>query len=425
MTKALIVTPLYPGPDDRQAGIFIHRQVLNLARCGVQCRVLAFRAGPPPFPRWLRRRSWLRYYASRLGWRGVVDGIPVETVFYRRRWTPGEDVAPAVGQALCQWMRRRQGSEAPDVVYAQFLWPSAAAALALRERFGWPVAAILRGGELQEWYDRDVHCRRHVHQVLQTADRVLANCEALRAEADRLVPGSGARIEVVYNGCDTRTFRPAEDRSTLRLALGFGEHDRVLLFCGSVEPRKGIDELTRAWAAFAPTHPEWRLIVVGKCVDRHLASELKAAGNGRVRLTGSVPESQVLRFLQAADLYVQPSRLEGLANATMEAMAVGLPAISTAVWGQRELILHGENGWLVPPQDAAALRLAFEDAAGGLDRARRLGVEARRTIETKFDSLREAARLASLLADVARLGASGLAAQREPAFAPGQLGGTR
>jgi glycosyltransferase involved in cell wall biosynthesis len=120
-----------------------------------------------------------------------------------------------------------------------------------------------------------------------------------------------------------------------------------------------------------------------------------------VQLTGQIEQSQVLSYLQAADAYIQPSRLEGLSNATMEAAAVGLPVITTDTCGQREVIANGVNGWLVPTENPAALRQALEELVADLEHAQMLGRTARATIERDFNPTREAHKLSGILHNLA------------------------
>ena len=395
--KVLVVTPLYPTRDDPQAAVFIHKQITHLRNQGVDCRVMAYRPSPPPFPLWLPRRSWVRFYWRRLGRDNPAANIPAAEVFYQRRWIDGEDVVPAIGEALADYVEQHPEYRDVDVIYAHWLWTGGAAALALRERFGWPVVAIARGSEMHEWQDRHPLCREYVSRVVNLADAVLTNCEDLRDRADLLVPGAKSRIGVVYNGCDATQFQPASDRIELRRTLALGEDSSILVFCGSIEERKGIDELAAAWNDFAASHPNWELVIIGRPIDKLLSEKLLKNGHGRVRMIGTVPHQMVLSYLQAADAYVQPSRLEGLANATMEAMAVGLPVITTDTCGQRELIQNGKNGWLVPPADAQALARAMAEVAGDRGRARQMGVAARQTIQARFNPRTEAARLANIL----------------------------
>ncbi|HEY7547675.1 MAG TPA: glycosyltransferase [Blastocatellia bacterium] len=401
--KALVITPIYPSPDNPQAGIFIHRQIVNLNRLGVECRVLVYRPAPPPFPLWLRRRSWLRYYWGKLGWPRSLDGVRTDTVFYKRLWVKDEDVVPEIGEALVRHIEAHRELSDTDVVYAHFLWTAGAAALRVREKFGWPVAAIARGSEMHEWQELYPSCRPHVENTLRQADQILANCADLKDRAIRFVPDMTSPVEVIYNGCDIEKFRPTQDRSSLRRELRLNADARLLLFCGAIEERKGIGELMEAWRGFSEAHPEWQLVVVGRAADKRLASRLRQTEG--VLIAGQVPHERVVKYLQAADAYIQPSRLEGLANATMEAMAAGLPVITTDTCGQRELIEDGVNGWLVPPNNADALRQAVESLADDLEQAKRMGEAARRTIETKFNPQIETARLADILRKTARISA--------------------
>ena len=105
--------------------------------------------------------------------------------------------------------------------------------------------------------------------------------------------------------------------------------------------------------------------------------------------------------MQAADAYIQPSRLEGLANATMEAAAVALPVITTDTCGQREVIQHSVNGWLVAPESPAALLQALNELAADPHRAAQMGQAARATILQNFNPTLEAGKLAGVLQNLA------------------------
>lgn len=397
--KVLIVTPNYPVPDNREAGIFVHRQVANLVRQGLDCHVLTYRPAPPPFPLWLRRRTWLRYYWHSLRWADVLDGVRINQIFYRKPSTPGADVVPSIGKALVEFVERNPEYLNTDVVYSHWLWTGGAAALHLRRRFGWPVVAIARGSEMHSWHKIQPHCRPHVKGVLREADRVLANCQYLRNCAEEFLPGIASRIGVVYNGCDAEFFNDRGDKAEARKRLGLDARAKYLLFCGVIEDHKGLKELAGAWGLFSKGHPEWKLILVGRVLNRQLEQALRACGG--VTFTGQIPQTEVLTYLQSADAYVQPSRLEGLANATMEAMAVGLPVVTTDTCGQAELIRDGENGRLVPPSEPDALYRALKGLADYPVEAQRMGVAARRTIETKFNPQSEAEKLCCILAEAA------------------------
>ncbi|HEX6573295.1 MAG TPA: glycosyltransferase [Steroidobacteraceae bacterium] len=387
----LVLTPIYPWVANPQDAVFVRRQVRNLARAGLQCQVLAFRYCPPAVP----ARLWRLRYARHLTSCDDEAGFPVHDVFVSRHAVKDADVVPRVVEALEAHIARHPTLLETRVVYAHWLWPGGAAAIGLRRRFGWPTVAIARGSEMHHWQTTNRHCRSYVQRVIRESDRVLANCAGLRDECYRLVPDLEKRIDVAYNGCDPQRFTPAVNRDAVRRTLGLSPDANLMLCCGSVIERKGIRNLVRGWERFARVSPDWQLVVVGRLVERNLVELLTRTE--RVILVGPVDHDQVLAYMQAANAYVQPSIHEGLANATMEAMATALPAIATNTGGQGELIADGENGLLVPVEDDAALSRAFATIATDPRRAREMGALARDTIVRRFSQDRQVAALAALL----------------------------
>ena len=394
-TRVLILTSIYPWEKNPHDAVFVRQQVRNLTDVGVVCEVVAFRYCPPGVPPSL----WRVRYPSRLAARDEERGFRIHTVFVGRPFRRDGDVIPRVGEAVARYLERDQALSRTNIIYAHWLWPAGAAALELRRRFGWPVAAIARGSEMHHWQTVNPHCRPYVARVVRDADVVLTNCGGLRDEARRIAPEVARPINVVYNGCDATRFAPAANRSAVRASLGLSATTRLMLFCGSVIERKGVRNLVRAWGRHAAKRPEWRLAVVGRLVEPALVREL--ANAERVTIVGPVPHDRVAGWMQAADAYVQPSIHEGLANATMEAMATGLPVIATDTGGQRELIESGRNGLLVPVEDPEALYAAFDAIAGDPEHARQMATCARETVIRRFSPAVQVAVLAKLLAETA------------------------
>jgi len=399
--RVLVLTPIYPWPGDPPEGIFVQRQIRNLVRHGVQCRVINYHPALRHLPASIAGCSWLRYHPRWLTWPGEQHGIPVAHLFYPRSGN-GEDVVPAIARTLERFITANSEYRQADVIYAHWLWTGGAVALRLRERFGWPVAAIARGSEMHDWHGPHPLCRPHVEQVVNHADLVLANCDGLRRRAAQIARRTAEGIEVVYNGCNARNFTPSSDKSAARKALGLPLDSKLLLCCASIIPRKGISELIEAWRVFASSRRDWRLVIVGRLVLRELVQRLQQEHSRRIIIVGRVPDDRVARYMQAADAYIQPSLLEGLANATMEAMATGLPVIATDTGGQREAVRAGQNGWLVAPGDADALVSAMDSMAGNMDEALQRGTEARKTIQTEFDPMVHTRRLRELLEGLVR-----------------------
>lgn len=156
------------------------------------------------------------------------------------------------------------------------------------------------------------------------------------------------RIEVVPNGLDSTRYHPARDaaeRTRLRGELGFAETDAVVTTVGAVSPRKGTDVMIEALGRLRERHPNVRLVIIGWHADeghrgdarfrKRMADLLSDAELARrVQFTGVV--DNVSEYLQASDVFLFASDREGFPNAILEAMASGLPTVTTPFlgWGE-------------------------------------------------------------------------------------------
>jgi glycosyltransferase involved in cell wall biosynthesis len=391
VTRVLVLSNDWPGPEGASAGNFVRDQLLALRGHGIDPVVVTYRSGFEPLPRRLARRSYWQYRRAVRAW-VETDDFPVHRVLFRRPNRPDEDLVPALCDAVLAAVDPSR--EHFDALYAHWLWPSGAAGLRLREAYDAPLVAISRGGDLQQWLERP-NVAGHVDDVVRRTDRLLANSSYLRSRGEELVPGSAARCEVVYNGVDTALLAPVADPAAVRTRLGTELDRRYLVCCGHIEERKGYHELSEAWRAIEGRFPDWTLVVIGRTIDRSLRDVV--ARGPRTILTGSVPHATVVDWLHVGDLYVQPSRSEGLANGTLEAVAAGLAVVTTDTSGQPEVVTTGVNGILVPVNDVAALGAALALLMGDAARRAEMGAAGRARAVASFDRRVHAARLASIL----------------------------
>jgi UDP-glucose:(heptosyl)LPS alpha-1,3-glucosyltransferase len=193
--------------------------------------------------------------------------------------------------------------------------------------------------------------------------RVIANSGMVARDVERRYGVPAERIAVIHNGVDLERFHPrrrAAEGAALRNELGFGERDLVLLFLGTGYGRKGLDTLLQAFARIADQRPASRLIVAGYDSSRaRFEEQARTLGlSERVRFLGGRSDPETC--FAAADLYVLPTRYDPFANTTLEALASGLPVLTTHTNGAAELIRPGEHGEVVPPADSSALAAALE-----------------------------------------------------------------
>jgi glycosyltransferase involved in cell wall biosynthesis len=179
-----------------------------------------------------------------------------------------------------------------------------------------------------------------------------------------LLVGSGvpqAKIEVIPDGIEIPEQLPGHDvRARVREAWGLGEQDFVIGHAGAFTWEKGQDLAIEAVTLLKERLPEARLLLVGPVPDRafeQIRGVLERAGD-RVRLLGYLED--LSEFFAGLDLYLMPSRAEGLGSSALQAMAHGLPVVASRVGGLPEVVEESKTGWLVPaspgePASAAAL----------------------------------------------------------------------
>jgi glycosyltransferase involved in cell wall biosynthesis len=160
------------------------------------------------------------------------------------------------------------------------------------------------------------------------------------------------------------------------------------VFVGRLAPEKGLDTLIRAWPEVRARFPTAQLVLYGEGPERPgllaLAESLGLAlGPGRaVEFAGRVADPT--DALRNADLFVLPSREEGMSIALLEAMALGMPVVASSIEGNRRLVADCEHARLAPGDDPTGLGRTIIDQWEHFDRAVEMGLAARRRIEQEF-----------------------------------------
>ncbi len=243
----------------------------------------------------------------------------------------------------------------PQVLLANWLFPEGWAGVRAGRRLGLPVVVQVLGSDLA-LLSRDPARLPLLRRTLREADAVTVVSEPLRRAVLELGV-SPAKVTVLPNGVDTTRFRPrSRERARRRLGLPSGP---LILFVGHLVPVKGVDLLVEALARLGP---EVRLVLVGSGpLEGTLRRRARALGlEGRLLWAGEVDHARIPLYLAACDTLVLPSRSEGEPNVVLEAIASGRPVVAAAVGGVPGLVRPGENGLLVPPEDAGALARALE-----------------------------------------------------------------
>jgi glycosyltransferase involved in cell wall biosynthesis len=277
-------------------------------------------------------------------------------------------------------MRRLIDRVRPDVVHAGPIEPIARLAA---EAGACPLVAVSWGFDLLR--DAQGWARDRIAGTLARSDALLVDCEAAAA-VSRDMGMAPDRIFNIPWGVDLDRFRPDPDRATRRRRLGW-EGKVVVVSARSHEPQYGIDIIVDAFAAVAAAIPNLQLIVLGdgSLTPQLVAQALETGASGRVTFGGRVPSSELAGYLQAADIYVAASHVDGSSVTLLEAMAAGLPPVVSDIPGNREWVESGSNGLLYADGATASLRAALADLGGDAARRSAMGVRSRNIVAARAD----------------------------------------
>jgi hypothetical protein len=322
-----------------------------------------------------------------------VDGM----TFYRTPYTKDMGLLAQM-RLTAKRLHEVIGLTKPDVVHAHSPVLNALPSLWVARRHHLPVVYEMRASWEDAAVDHGTTTERSVRYrmsralesfALRRADHVTTICEGLRGDiAVRGIPGD--RITVIPNAVDATLFKFGnEPDPALRQALGL-DGAMVIGFAGSFYGYEGLHLLIEAAQSLLPRHPNlYVLLVGGGPQEANLKAQVAAAGlQDRVIFTGRVPHAEVQRYYELIDILAYPRlpiRLTEFVTPLkpLEAMAQGRMLVASDVGGHRELIRHGETGFLFQAGDAVALESAIDALLAQRALWPRIRIQARKFVESE------------------------------------------
>ncbi|MDD5301905.1 MAG: glycosyltransferase [Elusimicrobia bacterium] len=214
-------------------------------------------------------------------------------------------------------------------------------------------------------------------------DLLIAECDASRDFLVRRLGYAPAKVLTIRNGVDLAGWPVSKvDRQKRRMELRLGSGDILVGAVGRLDKQKGFSTLIEAMSRLKKT--DLRCVILGEGPERARLEALirKHELEKHVWLYGE--RADIVTWLSAFDVACLPSLWEGLPNTLLEAMALGLPVVASAVDGVPEVVENGKTGVLVPPASPAALAKALKDLAGDPGRRAALGAAAHAAVMEKF-----------------------------------------
>ena len=229
-------------------------------------------------------------------------------------------------------------------------------------------------------------------RCLETADVIVATSPQEQEHMRSLVSKRG-NIQVIPCGTYIDCFGSI-DRATGRAKIGIKPEEKLVMYAGRFDPRKGIETIVRAIAqSQVKDHEPFKLNIVGGFTpgekdgieQQRIASIVEDLGIADiVNFVGRVQHEDLAYYYAAADVCVVPSHYEPFGLVAIEAMASRTPVIASQVGGLKYSVVDGETGLLVPPQDEAAFAKAIDSILANPQWQQELGHNARARVENKF-----------------------------------------
>lgn len=301
-----------------------------------------------------------------------------------------------------QVLKSLMASTRPRVIHVNDIWWVPQVLRASRQ-FPIPVVAHVR---------QELEPSKAILYELNNVVRVFAVSNHIRRA---LQAGKVAthQVQTLYSGLDLDRYSLNANGSQIRRTLGISDGGLMVGTIANLFPRKGYDVMLQAMPSIIAAFPHTHYLIIGKgegAYERRLRSDVT-----RLRLEGHVHflgfQSDVSAYVAMLDVYVQPSRIEGLCLAVLEAMAMEKPVVAADVGGLSEGVQHQRTGLLVRSDDAQALAQTVCTLLSDPERRRAFGVRGRRRVEEQFTVARMMDELISGYENVLRTRSGGRAAR--------------
>ncbi|SFT25338.1 glycosyltransferase family 4 protein [Paenibacillus sp. BC26] len=302
------IVPNYPRPDD-PVYTFVRQLVCSIADQGVKCSVIAPQSVTKIFFKKAKKRPL--FWEDLSENKNVIDVYqPLYFSFSNYKLLNMNPSNIFIQRAVTKAFNGIKSK--PDVLYAHF-WHNGVIAGSIGEMKSIPV--FVATGESKIWV-KDLYSDKKIHKSLKDIKGVICVSSKNMQESIELKLAVKEKMTVIPNSINNKLFHPI-NKSEIRKKLNFNENDFIVAFTGSFNHRKGVMRLSEAVQKVNGV----KSIFIG-------SGELKPTETGNL-FTGRLPHNDIVDYLNAANVFVLPTLAEGCSNAIIEAMACGLPIISS------------------------------------------------------------------------------------------------
>lgn len=301
--KVLVITNMYPSQEHRQFGIFVHNQVEAMRQRNVEIDVVAITN--PRNGKWNVIKKYVKWGFQTL----------------RKLVTSGHTYS---------------------VVHAHYVFPSGLLALLFKKVYGTRMIITAHGGDIDKMAVKSKWLTRMTKYLLKEADHTIAVGVELKQKLLTTYEVKESGLTLLNMGVNRNVFRPiGQARARERCEIAENEH--VILFVGNLLRQKGLSELIEAVSILHQGGEQVNVYLIGSERDQAYLQCLRQQINDQqlvpfVHFLGVKEQPEIAQWMNAADVLVLPSHMEGFGLVALEAMACGTPVVGTNVGGLQTLL---------------------------------------------------------------------------------------
>lgn len=319
--KVLVISTMYPSKEHPSFGVFVKNQVELLRGKGYFVDVLAIKRPESG------KANVIRKYLSWV----------LEACFHLIR----------------------KGNQY-DVIHAHYVFPSGWLALVYKRIFNAKFVVTVHGGDLNKMAHLHPWISKQTKRILTKADEIIVVGEELKSQVINDYSVSERKVTLLNMGVNRKIFKPAPQHE-VRPKLHLKQDTKVIVYVGNLIEKKGIKELISAFQNLTPKG-RLELHLIGPNREpkflQELRSKILSENADTIKFHPATNQQRIANWLQAADVFVLPSHIEGFGLSALEAMACQTPVVGSSVGGLK-FLLANNAGLAVEPKNSKALEQAL------------------------------------------------------------------
>lgn len=381
--NVLFISHMYPNKNNKNNGIFVHKQVLALKKNYSEDLNIKVISPVPYTPKVLALLS-NKYRGYRaLPRKDIIEGIEV---FYPRVFLLPRNLNFATsGQSFYNGIKNlvsdfETSDFKIDLIHSHVALPDGYCAKIFKDKIKKPYIITIHGQDMDYTIHKSNSLKEKVFEAIKNSNKTIFVSEKLRNTAIGYISDK-EKLVVVHNGINIEDL----PKNTEEVKAEF-KGKRVLLSVGNLINTKGNDLTIKAFASLCKKYEDLELMIIGSGVEKdnlkELSEELRISD--KVIFKGQLPNEIVMKYIKECELFVLPSYREGFGVVYIEAMANGKCAIACEGEGISDVITDGVNGILVKPKDLESLIEKLYMLIENTNLTKQIGEKAAQDVREKF-----------------------------------------